>query len=198
MRTTSLSSFGRKLRGYKHTPKVVSFLRRARRRPDLAALFVFGSLAKADFHEHSDADICVILKQPTVDPTLRDVDAFWRDAPPGIVELHLYGSDQFHQMIGRANGLALEVMDYGLILGGDPVYLRRIEQLFHDTRRRLGLTRVDGGWDIRPKRRNIRSFSDEGRTTARKTRTKMGERHEPGGSRQSASSVHEMIRDQVQ
>lgn len=174
MRTISLSSFGRKLRGYKHTPKVLSFLRRARRRPDLAALFVFGSLAKADFHEHSDADVCVILKQPTVNPTLRDVDAFWRDAPPGIVELHLYGSDQFQQMIGRANGLALEVMDYGLILGGDPVYLRRIAQLFHDTRRRLGLTRVDDGWDIRPKRRKRQVLLRRGENSGPQNKDKDG------------------------
>lgn len=149
MRTISLSSFGRKLRGYKHTSQVLSFLRRARRRPDLAALFVFGSLAKADFHEHSDADVCVVLKQPLVDPLLSGVDSFWRDGASGIVELHIYGSQQFRQMIRQANGLALEVMDHGLILGGDPVYLMEIQSLFHHTRKRLGLTRVDRGWDIR-------------------------------------------------
>jgi hypothetical protein len=143
-----LSSFRRRLKGYKHTSDVVSFVRQAQQRSDVVALILFGSLAKEDFYEHSDADVCVVLQQPAVHPLLRDVDAFWQDAPPGIIELHIYGSQQFKQMIRQANGLALEVMHYGVALSGDRFYLTEIERLFRETRRDLSLVRVGNGWVV--------------------------------------------------
>jgi len=142
----SLSSLRRKLKGYKHTSNVLSFVRHAQRRSDVAALILFGSLAKEDFYEHSDADVCLILKQPAVHPLLRDVDSFWLDTPPGIIELHIYGSQQFTRMIRQANGLALEVMHQGIALGGDEPYLAEIQRLFEKTRRQLGIVPVENGW----------------------------------------------------
>lgn len=148
MHKTSLSSLRRRLKGYKHTSDVVSFVRRAQSRSDVVALILFGSLAKEDFYEHSDADVCLILKQPVVHPLLRDVDAFWRDMPPGIIELHIYGSQQFKQMIRQANGLALEVMHHGIALSGDQFYLTEIKQLFRATQRDLSIVRVGNGWIV--------------------------------------------------
>lgn len=148
MHKVSLSSLRRRLKVYKHTSDLIAFVRQAERRADLAALILFGSLAKNDFYEHSDADLCLILKQPTVHPLLRDVDPFWLDTSPGIIELHIYGSSQFRQMIRHANGLALEVMDHGIALGGDESYLAEMESLFEKMRRELGILRVRNGWVI--------------------------------------------------
>jgi len=121
-------------------------VRQGQRRSDVAALILFGSLAKQDFYEHSDADVCVILQQPAVHPLLRDVDSFWLDTPPGVIELHIYGSQQFKQMIRQANGLALEVMHHGLALSGAESYLAEIERLFEETRRAFGIVQVGNGW----------------------------------------------------
>jgi hypothetical protein len=114
----------------------------------VAALILFGSLAKEDFYEHSDADVCLILKQPTVHPLLRDVDSFWLDTPPGVIELHIYGSQQFNQMIRQANGLALEVMHEGIALSSDRSYLAGIERLFEETRKDLDIVQVATGWVV--------------------------------------------------
>lgn len=141
-----LSSLRQKLKGYKHTSDIISFVRRARRRADVAALILFGSLAQQDFYEHSDADVCLVLRQPTVDPLYRDVDSFWLEAPAGIIELHIYGSEQFKHMIRRADGLALEVMHWGLVLCDNESYLAEIENVFEETRRELGIVQVRHGW----------------------------------------------------
>jgi UTP:GlnB (protein PII) uridylyltransferase len=123
------------------------FIERAGQELRPLALILFGSLARGDYHQYSDADFCVILDQPLPSP-FAGYDRVVACDSSGVVQPLAYSPDQFRQMINQANGLALEVMADGVFLAGDETFRQELEQLAAETRQRLGIERTATGWRI--------------------------------------------------
>jgi Nucleotidyltransferase domain len=110
-------------------------------------LILFGSLARGDYMEHSDADFCIVLRADPETPFAGFDRAVALD-PSGAVQPLVYGARQFRRMMEQANGLALEVLADGVFLAGDEEFRKEIEALAASTRERLGIERTPGGWRI--------------------------------------------------
>jgi UTP:GlnB (protein PII) uridylyltransferase len=123
------------------------FIERTNRELHPLALILFGSLARGDYHQHSDADFCVILDEPFANPFI-GYDRVVACDPSGIVQPLVYNPNQFRQMINQANGIALEIMADGIFLTGDETFRREIETLAAETRQRLEIHRTATGWQI--------------------------------------------------
>jgi UTP:GlnB (protein PII) uridylyltransferase len=143
----SWDSLAPNFRRYAHTEAVGHFVERAAHELRPLALILFGSLARGDYHQHSDADFCVVLAEPLHSP-LEGYDRVVAWDPSGVVQPVVYGPDQFRQMVRQANGLALEVMADGLFLAGDEAFRQEIEQLAAHIREQLGIERTPKGWRI--------------------------------------------------
>jgi len=126
---------------------VKRFVERAARELRPLALILFGSLAKGDYHEHSDADFCVVLADAPASP-FEGYDRVAALDPSGVVQPLVYSAEQFREMIRQANGLALEIVADGIFLAGDEEFRREIEELAAHTQARLGIERTPTGWRI--------------------------------------------------
>lgn len=68
-------------------------------------MILFGSLARGDYMEQSDADFCIVL--PADPETLfSGSDRAVALDPSGAVQPVVYGAEQFRRMVEQANGLA--------------------------------------------------------------------------------------------
>jgi hypothetical protein len=63
LRRVSWSSLAPSFEGYAHTEAVGHFVEQVGRELCPLALILFGSLARGDHHQRSDADFCVVLPQ---------------------------------------------------------------------------------------------------------------------------------------
>ncbi|MCZ7575168.1 MAG: nucleotidyltransferase domain-containing protein [Ardenticatenaceae bacterium] len=147
MRRESWNSLAPGFRRYAYTEAVGRFIERAAREMQPLALILFGSLARGDYHQQSDADFCVVLAESPPSP-FDGYDQVVAYDPSGVVQPLVYGADQFRQMVRQANGLALEVIADGIFLAGDEAFRREIEALAAQTRDRLGIERTATGWRI--------------------------------------------------
>lgn len=147
MRKQSWSSLAASFEGYVHIEAVARFVERAVRELRPLALILFGSLARGDFHQRSDADFCVVLAAPPNSP-FEGYDRVVACDPSGVVQPVVYGPDQFRHMVRQATGLALEVMADGLFLDGDEAYRQELERLTADVWQRLGVERTPTGWRL--------------------------------------------------
>jgi hypothetical protein len=111
------------------------------------ALILFGSLARGDYHQRSDADFCIILAQDPASP-FTGYDQVVALNPSGVVQPLVYGAGQFRRMLREANGMGLEVLADGVFLVGDEAFLEEIEGLGTLTRLQLGIERTPHGWRI--------------------------------------------------
>lgn len=147
MRKESWASLAPNFERYTHVEAVGRFVERATQELRPLALILFGSLARGDYHQYSDADFCLVMAETPRSP-FEGYDRVVACDPSGVVQPLVYGSDQFRQMVRQANGLALEVLADGLFLAGDEAFRQEIEQLAAHTRQRLGIERTPTGWRI--------------------------------------------------
>ncbi|MFN4218781.1 MAG: nucleotidyltransferase domain-containing protein [Candidatus Bipolaricaulia bacterium] len=133
-----------------------SFLRRVEDQLHPVALILFGSLAKGDYHQHSDADVCVILDTPHVDFFAGYERVAHLDAA-GIVQPIVFGAEQFLKQIAHANTLALEICHDGIVLRGRDDFLYQVALRFARIQQRYAKTAT--GW-IRIHRESQRSSSE--------------------------------------
>lgn len=143
MRTISWTLWKRRLQGYKHLEALASFVRRAQDQLHPAALILFGSLAKGDYYQHSDADVCVVFDMPRVDFFVA-YDRVARLNPAGIVQPVVFGTQQFLEQVARANALALEICHDGIVLAGREAYLHQVALSFARIQQRYAKTAT--GW----------------------------------------------------
>lgn len=147
MRKQSWDSLAPSFKRYRHTEAVGRFVERATQDLRPLALILFGSLARGDYHQHSDADVCVVLAESP--RSLFDgYDRVVACDQSGVVQPVVYGPDQFRHMVHQANGIALEIMADGLFLAGDEAFRQEIEELGTQIQRRLGIERTPTGWHI--------------------------------------------------
>lgn len=147
MQKQSWNSLAPSFRHYAYTEAVGHFVERVKQELRLCALILFGSLAKGDYHQYSDADFCVVLAAPP-SSFFEGYDRVVACDPSGVVQPLVYGPDQFRQMVRQANGLALEVTADGIFLAGDDAFRQEIAQLAAQTRQRLDIKRTPTGWRI--------------------------------------------------
>lgn len=145
MQHVSCDSLRTSLPDYEHLDALMTFVRRARDELSPAAMILFGSLVKGNYYVHSDADVCVVLREPEVD---------WHEGyervaaldEEGIIQPMVYGHDQFVAMLRAANALALQVGHDGWVLAGDEEFVHRLEEAFEQARERYGLEKTESGW----------------------------------------------------
>lgn len=147
MRKESWASLAPNFKRYTYAEAVGHFVERATQELRPLALILFGSLARGDYHQYSDADFCLVLAEVPRSP-FEGYNRVVACDPSGVVQPLVYGPDQFRQMVRQANGLALEVLADGLFLAGDEAFWQEIEQLAACTRQRLGIERTPTGWRI--------------------------------------------------
>jgi len=138
---------------YTHTEAVGRFVERAARELQPLALILYGSLARGDYHQYSDADVCAILADLPADrDPLRQFFAGYERVvacdPSGVVQPVVYSPAVFIEMVRTANGLALEVLADGVFLAGDDELYAEIEALAARTREQLGIERTRHGWRL--------------------------------------------------
>ncbi len=142
----SWASLKSRLQGYRRTEDVERFIENCEGQPWLRSLILFGSLAKDAWHEYSDADFCVIVREPEVKPLDKE---WWMRVHPlgrGVAQPFIYGEQQFLRMVDEINGLAVEVVDHGVLVAGDEAYWREVQRRFEVARRHYRLEKVPGGW----------------------------------------------------
>ena len=147
MQTRSWDLLAPSFEGYAHAEAVGRFVKQAVQELHPLALILFGSLARGDYHQLSDADLCLVLSQSPRSP-FEGYDQAVACDPSGVVQPLVYGADQFRRMIREANGLALEVMADGLFLAGDEAFREEIVSLVRSVQGRLGIERTPTGWQI--------------------------------------------------
>ena len=147
MQKLSSSSLKEGLLGYKYFEALKEFTERAKAlKPE--AIILFGSLAKGDFHEFSDADVCLILPKDKVDFS-EGQDLVMKHNTEGIVEVLVYGKEQFLKVLREANPLALEVAWDGIFLDGNEGYLKAIEEAFALASQEFKLEKLADGWAVK-------------------------------------------------
>ena len=147
MRKESWASLAPNFETYAYTAEVGRFVEQAARTLRPLALILFGSLARGDFHQHSDADVCLVLAAAP-GSFFEGYDRAVACDPSGVVQPLVYGADQFRQMVRQANGLTLEVLADGLFLAGEERFRQEIEVLAAQVSQRLGIERTPTGWRI--------------------------------------------------
>jgi len=147
LRKESWTSLAPNFERYTYREAVGRFVERASQELRPLALILFGSLARGDYHQHSDADFCLVLAETPRFP-FEGYERVVACDPSGVVQPLVYGPDQFRQMVRQANGLTLEVLADGLFLAGDEAFRREIERMAARTRQQLGIKRTPTGWFI--------------------------------------------------
>ncbi len=147
MQRRSWDSLAASLEGYAYAEAVGCFVERATHELHPLALILYGSLARGDYHQRSDADLCVVSAESAVSP-FEGYDRASACDPSGVVQPVVYGADQFRQMVRQANGLALEIVADGVFLAGDEAFRLEIEELTREVREWLGIERTPTGWSI--------------------------------------------------
>ena len=111
-------------------------------------IVLFGSLARGDWLESSDADILVVADELGSDVgenymVLKECEE---------VEPIGYNPEFFLQEIRRPNFLILDALRYGKVLYADGDYLERVNRALEEARERFGLFYDGEKWRFSPKR----------------------------------------------
>lgn len=107
------------------------------------ALILFGSRARGQHTEESDADVCLIAEDLPEDLFQRRYPA-----PSGYRRLSVFGfhPQEFLQQLRQGNPFTLEIMYEGVILYDDG-FLRQAREVYQEAIRCYHLRRTARGWD---------------------------------------------------
>lgn len=123
---------------YPHWPSVQKFVTGVSSlHPRLVLLF--GSVAKGNFTQHSDADVLVIFD--------RAVD--WLEVyqhSDGLVEPIVKSWEEVKAALQRGEPLVVEIIEDGVVLWDSGGLYQRLVALAEEAKRKWGLVRVKGGW----------------------------------------------------
>ncbi len=136
-RRSSLSS-KRSYRDYPGYPKIDRFLQRVQVRQPLAVI-LFGSVARGDFRQDSDADVLVVVEQPE---QLEQVYEDWVGGIHPVVKT----LDQMYKFIREGEPFYIEMIEDGIPLYDADGEFKKLTKLVHDSKIAWGLERVSGGW----------------------------------------------------
>lgn len=111
----------------------------------LKLVVLFGSFARGDWREGSDADVLVVAEGLPSDPRER-WDMLCAEVKGVLVEPHAYTPEEFEEMIEHGRMKALDPLLEEVVLYADPGYLEGVRRRLREAVRRLGLRRVEEGW----------------------------------------------------
>lgn len=117
MRKESLDLLKKRLDRYRFREELTGFLERVVELEPVA-IILFGSLAKGDHLEDSDADVAVILNEKKV-LILQKMGELKEFDDSGVIDVFPYGYEQFKNMIEDMNPFAFDVMEGVIIFTGD-------------------------------------------------------------------------------
>ena len=139
MRKRSLASLRREFPRYPHWDELEEFLAELKQRFEPSAVFLFGSLAKGDFTQHSDIDVLVVLPREVA---WEEIYRFSR----GMVQPLVKSERELLDQIRRCNTFLIEIVEEGLVLHGQEGFLTKLEGAVREAKRRFSLERIPGGW----------------------------------------------------
>lgn len=138
MPTASLTSLRQTYPSYPHWDEVESFVAGVRALDPLFVL-LFGSVAKGDFTQHSDADVLVVLEGPV---DWLDVYAFSQ----GMVQPVVKTRAELGQQLEAGEPFYHEMLEDGLLLCQSGPAYEELQALARQARQALGLVRTRTGW----------------------------------------------------
>lgn len=105
-------------------------------------VILFGSRAKGNHTENSDADLCLIA-----DDLPKDMLGRRYPAPSGYKFLSVFAfhPDEFLTMLANANPFILDIVSYGKTVY-DNGFFEKAETSFHEVVKKFGLKRHQKGW----------------------------------------------------
>ncbi len=108
-------------------------------------ILLYGSLARGDFHQGSDADILVVSDNIPHSPLDRWklLDTLTPASLPA--EVLAYTSKEFEAMIEERHPTALSVLEEGRVLNDNGFY-KEAQRKYQRVRKRTGLKRTERGW----------------------------------------------------
>ena len=102
-------------------------------------VILFGSVARRDFKEGSDADILVLFERPVS----------WTQVYPlgrGVVQPVIKTVAEFFALLRAGEPFAFEILEDGVLLYDANGYHKRLASEAAAAKERHGLVRVEGGW----------------------------------------------------
>ena len=145
MQSKLLNILNLNLENYDFTESLKKFLIELAEKYDPALVILMGSLAKGDYWRDSDVDLLVVLREDRINPVEKGIEIRRSVYYDFALDLFVYGRAQFENMLGYGNLVALDAMEYGKVLYvGDEEYKSRIDNLWHDVRKRW--TPTEYGW----------------------------------------------------
>lgn len=130
-------------RRYPHLGEIEAFVEGVKAlKPRL--ILLFGSVAKGDFTQYSDADVLVLFDEPI---DWLDVYRFSQGMVQPLVSTRL----EVEARIRDGDTLFIQVLKEGVVLFEEEGASRRLLGLAEEAERRHGLVRTERGWRRRPK-----------------------------------------------
>lgn len=122
------------LKNYSFNTELWDYVERVIARYEPSAIILFGSLTRGDYWHDSDADIIVILNEKRVNHLTKGLEL--RELGYKMpLDLFVYGTMQFEDMVASGNLLALDAMEYGKPLHiGDESYWNKLAATWRQTR----------------------------------------------------------------
>ncbi|MEM3573374.1 MAG: nucleotidyltransferase domain-containing protein [Nitrososphaeria archaeon] len=90
---------------------------------------LFGSLARGDYTAFSDADVLIIAENVPKLPWNR-FSEYLETKSPVDIEPRILTKEEFYRMAVEKSMLVKEVLEYGIVLAGDPIILDKAKILF--------------------------------------------------------------------
>jgi predicted nucleotidyltransferase len=126
-------------REYPRFHKVKTFVRRVSQRHPLLVV-LFGSVARGDYKQHSDADVLVLFDKPD------KLDDVYKDCE-GTVHPIVKTLDQMEQFIREGEPFYIEMIEDGIPLYDADGMFKKLARLVRDAKRAWGLKRTRTGWE---------------------------------------------------
>jgi len=138
MQKKSLNSSQNNWNKYPYTGSLDRFVDCVRQL-DPVLVLLFGSVAKGDFTQYSDADVLVVFEQPVV----------WEKVyacSNGVVQPVVKTLPDLLSKIKAGEPFYCEMISEGKILINKKLTMERLTQALEDTQQHLGLERTASGW----------------------------------------------------
>lgn len=133
-------------RNWPHRSELAAFVAAVEADPDVALVLLYGSLARGDHTQRSDADVLVVAEELPPPRSRERFMQYYRHSQ-GKVQPLAYTIEEVRRFLGQGEPFYHEVLEEGLLLGGNkPELVEELRNVAAKAKKRLRLRRVPGGW----------------------------------------------------